>query len=269
MASPLAIIATIAAVAFVVPLPGRTTGFPIGLLLIVAVELGALVLAREGELGSWQRVWLMLLACTLTLLPVLAIQAALSRVPYTSLATGSAGPVIIATLAAIAMVGCLTGLAGILAAETPEHGGILLAPALLLVPAVLGGRGELDERAALFALAVAWGVGAAVVGVGWLLPRAARPLVGLAAFGLGFVGAWLLGLRADTPPGRGLIVPVLTSVLLIATALCAAAVPVIALTVNRFAQTVRSQSAAAPRSSPRAAGSQRDRPPPSAPRHRR
>lgn len=239
VASPAAIVAIIALLAATLDLPGPVTGLPLGLLFVVAVQVCGLFIARESELWSWFRVWLVLLACTLTLLPTLAIQAASSRVPYTSFSNGSAALLIVASLGAIAALCGLMLLAAALAANTPENASILLTPALLLMPAVLGVPGDLGERSALIALAEAWGLAAVAIAIGWLLPRRPRPLVGLAAVGVQFVALWLLGFGPVMAPGRGFIVPMLAVLMLAITVVAAAMVPIAALIVNRFAWTVQ------------------------------
>ena len=275
VASPAGIVALIALPAAVLDLPGPTTGLPLGLLVVVAVQLVALFIAREGELWTWFRAWLVVLAATVTLLPTLAIQAASSRVPFTAWSNGSAGLLIWSSLGIIVVLIGLMVLAGVLTADAPETASILLTPALLLVPAVLGVPGNLGERSALLALAEAYGLAAVAISIGWLMPRRARPVVGLAALGLQFVALWVLGFGPVTAPGRGVVVPVLAILVLAATVLVAAIVPIVALIANRFAQTVRNQpmepaptrSGSTARSdSPSAA---RSRPPLSAPRRGR
>jgi hypothetical protein len=263
-----AITALVALPAATLDLPGPTTGLPLTLLGIVAIQLAGMFLAREGELWSWFRIWVVLLASTLTLLPTLAIQAASSRVPYASLSSGSAGLVIVATMGSVAAIIGIMTLAAALAADAPENAAILLAPALVLVPAVLGVPGDLGERSALLALAESCGVATVLMGVGWLLPKRSRPLVGLAALGVQFIVLWMLGFGPVAAPGRGLVVPALAIVILVVTVLAAAAAPIAALIANRFAQTVRSQSQAPARDrshpsshsdSSRTAGRSRDR----------
>jgi hypothetical protein len=260
VASPAAIVVLVALPAAILDLPGPVTGLPLGLLVVVLAQLVGLFIAREGELWNWFRVWLVLLACTLSLLPTLAIQAATSRVPYTAFSNGSASLLIVASLGSIAAIVGMLVVTAALSADTPEHAAILLTPALLLVPAVLGGPGSLGERSALLALAEAWGLAAIAIAIGWVLPRRLRPLVGLAALGVQFVALLLLGFGPASAPGQGFIVPFLAIVILAATVLAAAVVPIVALTFNRFARAVRTQprQQAPPRSSP----ASRSEPPP-------
>lgn len=242
VASPAAMIALIALPTAVLRLPGPVTGLPLGLLVIVSVQVAGLFIAREGELWSWFRAWLVLLACTLTLLPTLAIQAASSRVPYTAFSNGSAGLLIVASLGSIAAIVGLLLVAAALSVDAPEHASILLTPAVVLVPAVLGVPGNLGERSALLAVAEAWALASVAMAIGWLMPKRLQPLVGLAAIGLQFVALLLLGFGPASVRGQGVVVPAL-AVLILATAVLAAAVaPIVALIGNRFVLTVRTQS---------------------------
>jgi hypothetical protein len=239
VASPPAIIAVIALIGALINLPGPVTGLPLGLLFIVVVQLAGLLVGRESELWSWFRVWLILAAATIALLPTAAIQSASARVPFTTLTNGSAGLLITSSLGVIIVLLGLLVLAAVLAADMPENASILLTPALLLVPAVLGAPGRLDEQSAMLALGEAFAVSAVAIAVGWLLPRNARPLVGLVALGAQFGVLWAVGFGPVTAPGRGAIVPVMSIMVLAATVLVAAMVPIAALIAHRFAQTVR------------------------------
>lgn len=239
VASPPAIIAGIALVGALVELPGPVTGLPLGLFFIVVVQLVGLFVGRESELWDWFRVWLILTATTFTLLPTAAIQSTSARVPFTTLTNGSSGLLITSSLGVIVVLLGLMVLAAVLAADMPENASILLVPSLVLVPAVLGAPGRLDESSAMLALGEAFAVGAVAIAVGWLLPRNARPLVGLVALGAQFVALWAVGFGPVTAPGRGAIVPVMSIIVLAATVLVAASVPIAALVAHRFAQTIR------------------------------
>ncbi|MBA2519888.1 MAG: hypothetical protein H0V24_09500 [Chloroflexia bacterium] len=239
---PVAITAVIALAAATLNLPGPNTELPLALLFIILLQLAGLYVSREGERWFWFRSWVVLAACTLTLLPTLAIQTASSRVPYASFSSGSAGLVIAATAAAVAAIVGIIWVVAALAADAPENAGILLTPALVLVPAVLGVPGDLGERSALLALGEACGLATLFMAIGWVFPKRWRPLVGLVALGVQFGVLWGLGFGPVAPPGRGLAVPALAILILIVTVVAAAVAPIAALVANRLARTVRSQS---------------------------
>lgn len=239
MTAPLAISATLAAFPSLVDLPGPATGLPIAALLVVAVQLGGVLLARELEVPRWGRVWLLALAASAVLLPLLALHAATSRVPYVAWSRGSAGAVVWSSVgAAVALVG-LVALTAAISADAPEQASLLFAPVAVLVPAVLGAPGDLDERSALAALARAFAVAAPAVFVGWLLPRGAQPLVGPLTLAAAFGGFWLLGYRPSFPPDRGDVVPILASALVVVTVLATVLVPPAALTARRVLRAAR------------------------------
>ncbi|MDQ3695157.1 MAG: hypothetical protein M3464_16240 [Chloroflexota bacterium] len=240
--APVAITAVIALAAATLDPPGPNTDLPLALLFIILLQLAGLYVSREGERWFWFRSWVVLVACTLTLLPTLAVQTASSRVPYASFSSGSAGLVIAATAGAVAAIAGIILVVAALAADAPENAGILATPALVLVPAVLGVPGDLGERSALLALGEACALATLLMAIGWVLPKRWRPLVGLAALGVQFGVLWGLGFGPVTAPGRGLAVPALAILILIVTVVAAAVVPIAALVANRLARTVRSQS---------------------------
>ncbi len=200
--------------------------------------LGVL-LARELELPTWRRVWLLALATTALLLPLTALQAAASRVPFVSLARDSAGPLVWSSVAVVLAVLALVALVAFVSADLPEQAAVLFVPAAVLVPAVLGAPGNLDERSALIALAEASLVAAVITFVAWLLPRGAQPLVAATALGVQFVVLWALGFDPSFAADRGTVVPVLAIVVLAATVIAAVLVPLAALIGRGLLRAVR------------------------------
>ena len=238
MALPHAVTAGLAAVPSVVDLPGPSS-VPLAALGVLAVQAVGVLLARELESPLWRRVWLMLLATTAVLLPLAALQAAISRVPFVALARGSAGPLLWSTASVAAALVGLVGLAAVLSADAPEQASLLFVPAALVVPAVLGAPGSLEEVSALAALAEATALSTVMVAIGWTLPRGARPLVAPVALGVQFVLLWLLGFGPSFGPGRGAVVPVCAALLILLTVLAAVLVPLAALATRRFAHALR------------------------------
>jgi hypothetical protein len=229
LASPLGITAGLAFLPRVIHLPGPAGSIPLSSLLIIAVQTLGVLLARELELPIWRRVWLLALASTALLLPLTALQAAASRVPFVSLARGSAGPLIWSSVAVVVAVLALVALVAFVSADLPEQAALLFTPAAVLVPALLGAPGNLNERSALTALAEASSVAAAVAFVGWLLPRGAQPLVAASALGVQFVVLWTLGYDPSFAADRGGVVPILATVVLVCTVVAAVLVPLTAL----------------------------------------
>jgi hypothetical protein len=237
-ASPLAVTAALAAAAPAAPLPLPATELPMRLLLVVRVQLVGVLLARDLEMPVLRRVWLTLLAATAVVMPVVGLQAAASRTPFTALTRGSAGFLLVATLAALVVLAGAVVVTALLAAEAPDQASLLFLPIALAVPSLLAAPVGLDERAALAALAEASAVAAGAAFVGWLLPPRTRPMVAPVALVGQFAVLWLLGFRPLLPPGSGAIVPILAGVLIMATVLATVFVPIAALIVRRFGQTM-------------------------------
>lgn len=237
LAVPHLLTAAFASLPSVVDLPGPAS-VPLAAGAVLTVQAIGLLLARETESLILRRIWLVLLVTTAVLLPLVALQAALSRVPFVSLGRGSAGALIWATVAvALALVG-LVLLCALLAADAPEQSSLLFVPAAVLVPAVLGAPGGLDERSALAALAEAAIIGAVVVALGGLLPRGAHPLAAPVALGMQFVALSVLGARPAFGDGRGAVVVVCAGALLLLTVFGAVLVPLTSLATRRFAHAL-------------------------------
>lgn len=233
MATPHAITAGLAAIPTAIALPTAGAALPLWALLIVAVQVGGVLLARGLEVPGWGRVWLLALTTTAVLLPLLALLAATAREPFVAWERGTAGPVIWSSAGVVASLLGLALLAAIVTADAPEQAVLLFLPAPLLVPAVLGAPGELDERWALGALMRAFGVATVAVLFGSLLPPGARPLVGPLALAAQFGGLWLLGYRPAFPADRGDIVPILASLIVVVAATATVLVPLAALWARR------------------------------------
>lgn len=219
-------------------LPPVPIDAPVGLLLVVAVQVWGYAVAPRSEGRRRRDVWLVTLLATTVALPLVALQAAFAREPFVSLGRGSAAALGWATLALIVALLFLWGIVCWLASDEPAEGSFLFAPVVTLVPAVMGARGGLGEQAALAALAQAMLVAAAAIGVGALLPRPMQPLVGATALGAQFVALLLLGRGPVFAAEQGRIVPVLAIVVVAVTALLAVFAPIGALVVRRFRQTM-------------------------------
>jgi hypothetical protein len=230
------------------PLP--MIGAPLRLLLVVAaLTIGiafTVAMDRPGPRPYWQ----MALSTTLILMPILALQASASRVPFVAISRGSAGPLLWLTLAA---AGALFGLwlfAVYQSDQTPENGGLLFLPAALLVPAVLGAPGDLDETSALGTLGETALVSALAIFVGVLAPPNWRPFAGGVALGAQFLLLWALGRGPTLAYEGGVVVPISAVFLLAVASLLAVLAPLGALFSRRFFQTVEESGAAKPATVP-------------------
>jgi hypothetical protein len=171
-------------------------------------------------------------------MPILALQAAASRVPFVALARGSAGPLLWLTFAAAIALAGLWVFAAYQTDRAPENGSLLYLPAALLVPAILGAPGSLDEVATLTMLGQAFLVAGAAIFLGHLLSARWRPLAGDAAFGAQFILLLALGRGPALGMNGGAVVPFSAALLLVETALLTVLAPLAALFSRRFFQTV-------------------------------
>jgi hypothetical protein len=224
----------------IVALP--TGGAPVRL-MIVALALGvglglSVALDRQHARPYWQ----MGLAAVVILLPLLALQAAASRVPFVALSRGSAGPLLWLTLAtAVTLIGFWV-FAAFQSSRSPEDGALLFLPAAVLVPAVIGAPGSLEESSALATLAVAALVAGLAIFLGLLAPRHWRPIAGGVALGALFLLLWMLGRGPVIGHDAGTIVPLSAAILLAETALLTVLTPLAALFCGRFSETVDEES---------------------------
>jgi hypothetical protein len=182
--------------------------------------------------------WQMALLVTLILLPIVSLQASVSRTPFIAVSRGSAGPLLWLTLATAATLCGLWLFAVYQSTDAPENSALLFLPAAVIVPAILGAPGAIDETAALTMVGETAAIAAGVIFVGLLAPGAWRPLVAGAALPVQFVALWLLGRRLVLGSDGGAIVPV-TAIILLALAMALTVLaPLGAHVSRRFFQTV-------------------------------
>lgn len=239
MATPYLVTGALAASAAFLDLPLPTMAVPLAPLVIVVVQAIGVLLARELELPTWRRVWLLLLVTTVVLMPIVALHAAAARVPFVSVGRGSAAPLAWATAGAIAAVVGLALLTAVLAADAPDQASLLFLPAALVVPAILGIPGEIDQRAALRSLVEVSAAAAVAAFLGWALTRGTRPLVAPVALAVQLGVLWVFGYRPPSILGQGAVVPILGTVLLVVTGIVTVLVPLLALTARRVVRAAQ------------------------------
>ncbi len=112
----------------------------------------------------------MALSAMLILMPVVALQASASRVPFVAISRGSAGPLLWLTLAVVLALCGLWLFAVYQSDESPENAALLFLPAAVVVPAMLGAPGSLGETSALTMLGQASLVAGLTIFLGFLVP---------------------------------------------------------------------------------------------------
>ena len=161
--------------------------------LTAAVLAAGIGLSTALDRPAARPVWQIALITAMVLMPILALQAAASRAPFVAWARGSAGPLLWLTFAVVVALVGVWVFAVYHADRAPENGALLFLPAALLVPAMLGAPGPLDEAATLLTLGEAYLVAGLAVFTGMLAPARWRPIAGGIALGAQFVLLWRLG----------------------------------------------------------------------------
>ena len=193
---------------------------------------------RPGPRPYWQ----MTLLVTLILMPVVALQASASRVPFVAISRGSAGPLLWLTVATCISLFGLWLFAAHQSNQAPENGSLLFLPAAVLVPAILGAPGSLDETSALSMLGEACLIAGVWIFVGLLMSASWRAMAGGVALGAQFVVLWLIGRGPVIGHDGGTVVPASAALLLALTALLTVLTPLGALFSRRFVQTIEEET---------------------------
>jgi hypothetical protein len=207
------------------------------LALLVGIGM-TIAMDRPGPRPYWQ----MTLLVTIILMPVVALQASISRVPFVAIARGSAGPLLWLTLATCITLFGLWLFAAHQADQFPENGSLLFLPAAVLVPAILGAPGSLDETSALSMLGEACLVAGVWIFAALLAPASWRPMAGGIALGAQFAVLWVIGRGPVIGSDAGTVVPASAALLLALTTLLTVLTPLGALFSRRFVQTVEEES---------------------------
>jgi hypothetical protein len=214
------------------PLPG-IMGIPLGMAFVAGVQIAGIALLTGDRPYALSAPWLVHLAITIGLLPLLATQVSLMREPYVSWAGGTADPALVAT-------GITATFLLVLAAATilrfwrePDQAALVFLPAALLVPLALGQRTEVEVTQALLILGTSMVLSGLVTVTSQVFARGLRVLVPFLS--LLVVIALLLGTGrgAQLRPDSGGIVQLLYIAMLIVSVILSAAVPAVSIWLRR------------------------------------
>lgn len=211
--------------------------------VVLALAIGVAITSALDR-SSPRSYWQMGLLTTLILLPTAALLASASRVPFIAISRGSAGPLLWLTLATVAVMFGLWLFAAFQTEDAPENASLLFLPPALLVPAMLGAPGAVEESASLAMLGQANLLAGVAIMVGMITPERRRPLAGALALGVQFVVLWMIGRGPVLGEDGGFVVPASAAVLLALTVLLTVMAPLGALFSRRFFQTVEEESGA-------------------------
>jgi hypothetical protein len=216
-----------------------SVGWPKGIILLVLVLGAGFALSRDEGATLFSRGWVANIVTAVAVLPLTALTVALARQPHVSLQAGSAWSAIVLAAVLVLVLVC-AGLAfGIWSADGPDESGLLILPVALIVPAVIGIRGEIDQAAALQALAAACMIASIAAVMSWSVAPGLRAFAPPVALGLEVVVLWLAGRGPSFENTSGQVVPLLYSVLFAMTVLVVVGTSIVAIIARQIERNSR------------------------------
>ena len=202
-----------------VPILNVPGSWPRAIIFLILVLIIGCVTSQDDGPTLFTRGWVSNLIAVVAVLPMAALTVTLARQPHVSLRAGSAWSSIGLTLIlSFVLVGIAIGFA-IWSSDEPDESGLLMLPSALLIPAVIGIRGEVDEQSALRAIALAATVAAFAALMSWSIARPLRAFAPPAALCVTVLALWLTGHGPTFTSTSGQIVPLLFSLLFTVTVL--------------------------------------------------
>lgn len=199
----------------IVPMLATPSGWPRAVIVVILVLGIGLVVSRDEGPTPFSRPWVAGLTAAVVVLPLTTLAVSSAREPYISLAHGTAWTAIgLSALLCLVLAGIAIGMA-VWSSDAPEESGLLTLPSALLVPAVIGMRGEIAQVAAARALGEVLLISAAATVIAWSLAVRYRTLTPPAAFGLQVVALWITGHGPSFQSTSGQIVPLLFALLFV------------------------------------------------------
>ena len=216
----------------VIPGLSGTGDIPIGIVVILIMQVAALAMLLRLGAHPWAPSWISVGFLVSIMLPMLALQVSLLHEPYVSLGMGSAGPALLATVLVLSLYGAFAIWVAWTSQRRPEIAAVLLMPATLAIPALIGERGSIDQQAALMILSEVTLITAIAAAVVWLFPGWPQLLAGGGAFAVELIRLWV----ADRGPWRhessGAIVSTVYILMLTFAVLVIVLIPVLAAILN-------------------------------------
>lgn len=234
--------AVTAVIAFAVSLSGflsGPTGWPKGIIILVLVLFAGVFLSNDEGATLFSRGWVANIVTAVAVMPLTALTVALARQPHVSLQAGSAwSAILLASVLTLVMIS--TGIAfGIWSADGPDESGLLILPVALTVPAMIGVRGEINQAAALQALAGAAMIASIAAIMSWSVAPGLRAFAPPLALGLEVIVLWLAGRGPSFENTSGQVVPLLYSVLFAMTVLIVVGTSIVAIIVKQLERNSR------------------------------
>jgi hypothetical protein len=216
----------------VVPILSGTGDIPIGIVVILMAQVAALATLTRIGAHPWAPSLISVGFLVSVMLPMLALQVSLLHEPYVSLAMGSAGPALLATILLLGLYGAFAIWVTWVSQTRPEIASILLMPATLAIPAIIGEHGSIDQRSALMILSEVTLITAITAAIVWLFPGWPQLLAGGGAMAVEFLRLWAAGRGPWRHETSGAIVNVVYITMLATAVLVVVLVPVLAAIVN-------------------------------------
>jgi hypothetical protein len=203
----------------VIPILNVPGNWPRAIIFLIVVLLIGCITSQEDGPTLFTRGWVSSLIAVVAVMPIAALTVTLARQPHVSLRAGSAWSSIGLTLIlSSVLIGISIGFA-IWSSDEPDESGLLMLPSALLIPAVIGIRGEVDEQSALRAVALATIVASFAALMSWSVARPLRAFAPPVALCVTVLSLWLTGHGPTFTTTSGQIVPLLFSLLFTVTVL--------------------------------------------------
>jgi hypothetical protein len=203
-----------------------TGDVPIGIVLILLLQVSALAIINQSSLRAWAPSWISVGFLTSVMLPMLAMQMSLLHEPFVSVSLGSAGPALVATAFVVGLYCAFAIWVLWISQGRPEQASILLMPPTLAIPAMMGQAGSIDQHAALVTLSEVTLFTAVVTGIVWLFPGWPQLLAGGAGLAVELLRLWVSGQGPWRSETSGAIVSTVYVALLLLAVLVIVMVPV-------------------------------------------
>ncbi len=211
----------------VVPVLSGTGDIPLGIVLVLIMQVAALATLSQMGTHPWGPSWISVGFLTSVMMPMLALQVSLLHEPWVSLEMDSAGPVILATILVLGLYASFCFWVLWVGQHNPAIAPILLMPSTLAIPALIGEPGLVDQHGALMILSEVTLITAIAAAIVWLFPGWPQLLAGAGALAVELARLWAAGKGPWRHETSGSIVSAIYIVMLIAAVLAIVLIPML------------------------------------------
>ena len=222
-----------------VPALNQTGGWPLLVTAVVLVLVGGLVVSRDEGAPLFTRGWASNLVTTVAIMPIAALTVTLARQPHVSLSAGSAWAPLLFTLLICIVMTVMAVVFAIWSTDGPDEAALLVLPAAMIIPALVGMRNAVEEVDAVRALGQASIIAAIAAVMSWSLAPSLRAFVPPLALGLQVILLWLTGQGPSFSRSSGQVVPLIFSTLFAATVVMVVATSILAILFQQLERESR------------------------------